>query len=132
VLNRFNSIFEKNLPKVRPLVRTKLNKMKNKTQRRIHPSINISFLIIFVSYFSAKILSGGMRQPTINQMREESFIEEKSRKSKCFNMREIMCCPSSSYVKQNLVVVFSTGFKNFLRISSQLGVLFKTLSCEMV
>jgi hypothetical protein len=26
-----------------------------------------------------------MRQPTIHQMREESFIEEKSRKSKCFN-----------------------------------------------
>jgi hypothetical protein len=48
VLNRFNSIFEKNLPKVRPLVRTKLNKMKNKTQRRIHPSIHKYF---FSHYF---------------------------------------------------------------------------------
>jgi hypothetical protein len=28
---------------------------------------------LFVSYFSAKISSEGMRQPTIHQMREESF-----------------------------------------------------------
>jgi hypothetical protein len=29
-------LFGKNLPKVRPFVRTSLNKMKNKTQHRIH------------------------------------------------------------------------------------------------
>jgi hypothetical protein len=30
-----------------------------------------TFLIIFISYLSAKILSEGMRQPTIHQMREK-------------------------------------------------------------
>jgi hypothetical protein len=48
--------------------------MKNKIQRRIHKYF---FFIIFVSYFSAKITFERMRQPTIHQMREESFIEEK-------------------------------------------------------
>jgi hypothetical protein len=58
--------------------------MKNKTQRRIHKYF---FLIIFVSYFSAKITSEGMRQPTIHQMREKKkIIEEKSRKSKSYIM----------------------------------------------
>jgi hypothetical protein len=57
--------------------------MKNKTRRRIHKYF---YLIIFISYFSAKIPSEGMPQPTIHQMREESFIEEKSRKTKRFNI----------------------------------------------
>jgi hypothetical protein len=48
-----------------------------------------TFLIIFISYLSAKILSEGMRQPTIHQMREKKIIEEKSRKSKRFNMNPI-------------------------------------------
>jgi hypothetical protein len=56
----------------------------NKTQRSIH---NISFLIIFVSYFSPKIFSEKKRQPTIHQIREESFIEEEPRKSKRFSIQ---------------------------------------------
>jgi hypothetical protein len=71
VFNRFNFIFKSSR-------RTKLNKIINKTQRRVNKHF-------FSHYFSAKISSQGMRQPTIHQIREESFLEEEPRKSKRFN-----------------------------------------------
>jgi hypothetical protein len=72
--------------------------MKNKTQRRIHKYF---FLIIFVSYFSAKITSEGMRQPTTQQMREKKKSSRKSQGSRKVTIPQENVCSNEDQNNEN-------------------------------
>jgi hypothetical protein len=67
-------LFGKNLPKVRPLVRTQLNKMNNKTQRRIHKCF-FSHYFCFVFFRKNNIRGNAATNNTPNEG-EKKIIEE--------------------------------------------------------